>query len=599
VKLQAALNSRLGNRVVFFLLAAFIGAVVGLSTLALIKLVLLVQWIGYGEASEIRFSQIIAARPAWQVVLVPAVGGLLIGILMQFMPGRRYHGIADVMEACALNSARMPARSGIGAALAAAISLGVGAPLGREGPAVHIGASISAWLAERLGLDHKQSLALLGCGAAAAVAVSFNTPIAAVIFALEVIVGYYTLRVFAPIVIAVMLAMLVRGYFLGNQALYVVLPHNILSNWELLLFALLGVVGALVAKSLLIITEWFQQLWVLSRIPRWFQPALAGAAIGFVAIPLPDVLSFGFEGLPSYEGLPDVMGIGFEGSLLALRGILDNNLLLALLIAKFLVVALALSSGFAGGIFGPAVFMGTMLGGLFWVVASSMGILISDQGVYATIGMAAMGSALLGAPISTVLIVFELTRDYGITLGVMTAAAFASTVMQSGQCGSFFRWQLSRRNINLSGGRDISLLMAHRVENLLTHNYLMVGTGLTTGELESRMGLEREHLAVFINEEGVFKGSVSLSLLISHAIENGMDAPAIEATLSMEYAITPLTNIVTAVQNMAEQQQEFIPVVDDAGASRPRLLGVVTKSDLLAEHYDVVKRAREEEFGIT
>lgn len=599
MKLQAALNTRLGNRAVFFLLAALIGAVVGLSTLALIKLVLLVQWIGYGEASEIRFSQIIAARPAWQVVLVPAVGGLLIGILMQFMPGRRYHGIADVMEACALNGARMPARSGIGAALAAAISLGVGAPLGREGPAVHIGASISAWLAERLGLDHKQSLALLGCGAAAAVAVSFNTPIAAVIFALEVVVGYYTLRVFAPVVIAAMLAMLVREYFLGNQALYVVLPHDILSNWELLLFALLGVVGALAAKSLLVLTEWFQQLWVLSRIPRWCQPALAGAAIGFVAIPLPDVLSFGFEGLPSYEGLPDVMGIGFEGSLLALRGVLDNNLLLALLIAKFIVVALALSSGFAGGIFGPAVFMGTMLGGLFWVIASSTGLLISEQGVYATIGMAAMGSALLGAPISTILIVFELTRDYGITLGVMTAAAFASTMMQSGRHGSFFRWQLARRNINISGGRDISLLMTRRVENLITHRYLLADADLTTGELESRMGLEREHLAVFVDQDDVFKGSVSLSLLISHAIENGMDAPAIDAAVSEKYAITPLTNIVTAVQCMAEQAQEFIPVVDHPVAQQPRLLGVVTKSDLLAEHYDVIKRAREDEFGIT
>ena len=171
--------------------------------------------------------------------------------------------------------------------------------------------------------------------------------------------------------------------------------------------------------------------------------------------------------------------------------------------------------------------------------------------------------------------------------------------MQTGRHGSFFRWQLARRNINLSSGRDISLLMTHRVENLVTHKYLVVDAGLTTGELESRMGLEREHLAVFVDEEGVFKGSVSLSLLISHAIENGMDAPAIEVALNVEYAITPLTNIVTAVQGMAEQQQEFIPVVDHAVTNSPHLLGIVTKSDLLAEHYDVVKRAREEEFGIT
>ncbi|NND93162.1 MAG: chloride channel protein [Granulosicoccus sp.] len=576
------LESRLGQRLAFFVLAALIGALVGLSTLVLIKLVLLFQWIGYGAASEIRYAQIIAARPAWQVVLVPAAGGLVLGILMQFLPGRRYHGIADVMEACALNSARMPVRSGVGAGLAAAISLGLGAPLGREGPAVHIGASISAWLAERLGLPHKQSLALLGCGAAAAVAVSFNTPIAAVIFALEVIVGYFTLRVFAPIVIATMLAMLVREYFLGQQALFPVLPNAIASNWELILFASLGILGAWVAKAMLALTGGFEQAWKRSGLPRWCQPALAGAMIGIVALPLPHIL-----------------GIGFEGTLLALRGDLDNGLVAWLLLAKFVVVCLALSSGFAGGIFGPAIFMGSMLGGVFWALASLSGLPLSDQGVYATIGMAAMGSALLGAPISTVLIVFELTHDYGITLGVMTAAAVASTVMQSGEHGSFFRWQLARRNVSLASGRDISLLMTHRVEKLIRTGYLQVHTDITTGELESRMGQERQRIAIFVDEDGVFRGSVNLSLLISHAIDNGMDSPAIDGALDSAYAITSLTNIVTAVQSMAEHKQEYLPVVNRAKPKKPELLGVVTKSDLLAEHYDVIKRAREEEFGIT
>lgn len=579
---QFALGSSLTHRLIFFLLAASIGAVVGLSTLLLIKLVLLVQWIGYGAASEIRYSQIIAARDAWQVILVPAAGGLMLGVLMQVLPGRRYHGIADVMEACALNSARMPARSGLGAALAAALSLGVGAPLGREGPAVHIGASISAWIAEKLSLDHKQSLALLGCGAAAAVAVSFNTPLAAVIFALEVIVGYFTLRVFAPIVIAVMLAMLVRQYFLGNQPLFPLLPHTLVSHWELLLFAFLGVLGALLAKLVLGVTGALEQFWKSSSVPRWLQPALAGSVIGVVA-----------------TQLPHVMGIGFEGTLLGLRGVLESDTLVYLLLAKLFVVCLALSSGFAGGIFGPAIFLGTMLGGLFWVIATYTGLSLSEQGVYATIGMAAMASALLGAPISTVLIVFELTGDYAITLGVMTATAFASTVMSSGEHASFFRWQLARRNVSLSRGRDISLLMTHRVEHLISNRYLPVATMIGTGELSSRMGLEKQRLAVFIDDESTFRGSVSLSLLISHSIEKGMDVRALDAALDVNYSITPMTNIVSALQTMAEHQQDYVPVVDRADSKKPLLLGVVTKSDLLTEHYDVVKRARDEEFGIT
>lgn len=572
----------LGRRLSFFLLAAVIGALIGLATLALIKLMLLVQWIFYGASSETRFTMVIAVQPSWRVVLALSAGGLILGLLMQLLPGRRYHGIADVMEACALNSARMPVRSGVGAALAAALSLGVGAPLGREGPAVHIGASISAWIAERLGLPHKQSLALLGCGAAAAVAVSFNTPVAAVIFALEVIVGYFTLRVFAPIVIAAMVAMLVRGQFLGNEPVFAALPHDIHSSWELLLFALLGILGALLAKALLATTGHFQQLWIRSRLPRWCQPALAGAVIGLIALPLPHIL-----------------GIGFSGTQAALSGTLDNALVAALLVAKFIVVCLALSSGFAGGVFGPAVFMGAMLGGLFWAIVSLSGLSLSEQGVYATIGMAAMASALLGAPISTVLIVFELTRDYGITLGVMAAAAISSTVMQSGRHGSFFRWQLARRNINLSSGRDVSLLMTHRVESLVRSGFVTADPGMTTGELESRMGQERQRIAVFIDSGGVFRGSVNLSQLISHAIEEGMDSPAIDGALPADFGITALTNIVTAVQTMAEYSQDYLPVIDQDIPKLPVLLGIVTKSDLLAEHYDVIKRAREEEFGIT
>lgn len=557
------------------------------------------QRIGFGTGDERELSAAVAALPAWRVVFVTTVGGLVVGTLLQFVPGRRYHGIADVMEACALNSARMPIRSGLGAALAAGISLGIGAPLGREGPAVHIGASLSAWIAERLALDHKQSLALLGCGAAAAVAVSFNTPIAAVIFALEVIVGYYTLRVFAPIVIAVMLAMVVRELALGGAPLFYVPPHDVDIVRELPLFALLGILGALAARALILGTEAVEATWRIARVPRWLRPALGGALIGLVATELPLVL-----------------GIGLEGAGLALSGDLAIGLVAALLAAKLLVVAIALGSGFAGGVFGPAVFVGAMLGSVFWWLAELVGLpLVAGSGVYAAIGMAAMGSALLGAPISTVLIVFELTRDYGITLGVMTAAAVASTTMQFGRHASFFRWQLARRDVNISMGRDLSLLATQRVEALVSSRYAVVADTVTAGELESRMGAGRQRIAMFVDSRGGFRGSVNLSGLIGHAIANGLSSPAIDAAEDASYAIGPGTNIVSALQTMAERDLEYVPVLEPAAANvRPppagvkvdpargaprRLLGVVLKSDLLAEHYDVVKRARAEEFGIT
>jgi len=530
--LGSLMASPLGDRLVFFLLAAAIGAIVGIATLGLVELILWVQYIGFQERSEAHYADAVARAPAWQVVLVPTVGGLLVGLLLQFLPGKRYHGIADVMEACALNGARMPARSGVAAALAAGVSLGVGAPLGREGPAVHIGASISAWLGERLGLDHRQSLALLGCGAAAAVAVSFNAP----------------------------------------------------------------VLGAGLAKILIALVPWVETFWARVLMPHWLRPAGAGLLIGVVAIELPLILS-----------------VGFDATFAALSGELGPGLLATLLIAKLVVVALALGSGFAGGIFGPAIYLGAMLGGVTWYVlvwvGTGLGLPLPDalttQGVYAVVGMAAVSSALLGAPISTILIVFELTRDYGVTLGVMTAAAVASTVMQFGEHGSFFRWQLSRRNVDIRRGRDISLLTLEPCEALVSAQYLRTDSSVTVGELEARMGSERQRVAVFVDDNEVLLGSTSLSDLIVHAIEHGMDSPAIDAAIDASYAIAPTTNIVSAVQLMAEHQVEYVPVVDSdrrtgiRATSRDRIVGVVFKTDLLSAHYDVIKRAREHEFGIT
>jgi len=582
MNIRESLKTPLTNRIVFFIFAAIIGGTVGLATIGLIHLILLVQWVGFGEASELHFARIAADLPAWRVILVPTIGGLLVGLLMGWLPGKRYHGIADVMEACAMNSARMSVRSGIGAAIAAALSIGVGAPLGREGPAVHIGSSISAWIAEKLGLDRRQSLALLGCGAAAAVAVSFATPIAAVIFALEVIVGYYTLRVFAPIVIATMVAVVVRELFIGGESLFYLPDYTLSSPWELILFALLGILGAGASWLVIRLVVVCQKGWEVVGLPRWIRPAIAGCLLGIVAVELPLILSVGTEAISQ-----------------ALRGEMPTDMLLALLLFKVLLVGVAIGSGFAGGVFSPALYIGALLGGAFWLLASMTGLTLAQQGVYAVVGTAAVASAMLGAPISTILIVFELTRNYDITLGVMTAAAFASTTMSLTGHGSFFRWQLAQRAVNISAGRDISLLMMHRVEHLLNQRFTSVSPESTVGELESKMGVQRQRLAMIVDEEGVFYGSLTLPLVVAHAMEEGLDHPATAAAIDADFSASASMNIVTAVQRMAEQQVEYLPVVDDTDSERPLLLGVVNKSDLLAEHYDVIKREREAEFGVT
>lgn len=609
------------NRFAFFALAALIGAVVGVLILVLIQLILWVQWVGFGDASETRYAAIVATQPAWRVILVPALGGLIVGLLVQRVPGKRYHGIADVMEACALNSARMPTRSDWYAALAAAVSLGSGAPLGREGPAVHLGASLSAWMAERLHLDRSQSLALLGCGAAAAVTVSFNAPVAAVVFALEVIVGYYTLRVFAPIMVACVAAVVVRHLALDDQLFFALPDYEIAALPELLVFALIGVFGAGVVYLVIGVAHASRTGWEKVAVPSWLRPMFAGIVFGVVALDLPMVLSVGFEATDS-----------------ALRGEMSGDLVLPLLVAKLLLVGLAIGSGCAGGVFGPAVFLGALLGAGCWSVIQTVGFdatgflseSISQQGVYALVGTAAVASAMLGAPISTVLIVFEMTGDYDITMAVLVAAAVSTTVMQAGPWGSFFRWQLSSRSINITTGRDISLLMTHQVKELISDRYSVSDVSAEPLTLQAQLGRERQRIALLVDDEGRFAGSVSLAALLAHwhtqnetgqnelseseettSDNSSVQTDAAEAEFDQEahplvgcmaprdVVVGSATNIVNALNLMADRQLDYLPVVDDLTADKPLIKGVLLKSDLLTAHYDVVKQARQDEFGIT
>lgn len=612
----------LKKRLVFFLLAGMIGVLVSLATVLLIEAISLVQWIGFGEGSEARFASIAAAQPWWRLLLVPLFAGLIVGIIINTLPGKRYHGIADVMEACAFNSGRMGVRSGVSAAIAASVSLGAGAPLGREGPAVHIGASISAWFAERFGLDRSQSLALLGCGAAAAVTTSFNAPIAGVIFALEVIVGYYTLRVFAPVVIASLAAVVVHGYFYGSAPLFELQVIGGHSTFEFPLFAILGVLAGFTVMLFIRLVKSFRYLWELSGLPVWARPALAGLLIGIIALKFPMILS-----------------IGYEPTKAALQESLLFNELLALLILKIFGTTLAMASGFAGGVFSPSVFLGAMLGGVFILALPAMPFIDGSQSLYSVAGMAAVSSAMLGAPISTILIVFEITRDYSVTLAVMTSAAFASTVMQISKHSSFFRWQLSTRNINISAGRDLSLLRTHTVEKLLTEIYVEVAPEDTLREVEAKLGVSRKRVAIVIGENG-FVGSIELKEVIAQATETARRKqkiadiaarqqqqsqdqvdPSEESLPSEELAqhepqpgplvetvdqivrdenvsVTSTTNLVTALQIMADNDIDFLPVLNDREEADKQFVGVIFKADVLAEHYSVLRRARDEEFGV-
>ncbi len=575
--MRSFVNSRLG----FFLLSAVTGLLVGTSTVALIESIALLQNLFFGVSAEDDPNDFVSNFTGWTALVIPVLGGIVISVLLRMMPGQRFHGIADVMEASALRAGKMDVRSSVTAAIATTLSLGSGAPLGREGPAVHIGASLTSWLAETLNLDRTRSLTLLGCAAAAAVTASFNTPIAGVIFALEVIVGYYALRVFAPVVIAAMGAVIIRHSVYGNRPEFSLPDYQIGSLWELPAFALLGFIAAFVVQGFIYLVIVSRASWNKTKAPVWIRPAIAGVMISVLAMYFPLAL-----------------GVGYEGTSLALNESLPLALLFGLLFAKVLGGALALGSGYPGGVFSPSLFIGAMLGGVFWFVMQMViPVPLSSQGVYSVVGMAAIASAMLGAPISTLLIVFELTIDYDLVIAVMLAAAMASTFMQLMPHSSFFRWQLSDRGINLNTGRDQGLLRTRTIDEFVTQNYIQVKQSATLSMVESSMYAHRRYIAIVLNEDAEYIGSLSTDELVAGSV-NDRNALCESVMNSTEHALPHSTSLLAALQFLNERDTNYAPVTKTVEGVH-EVVGVIYRSDVLKALYDMMRAARAEEYGVT
>lgn len=414
------------DQLILAVLAVFVGAAAAAGTIGLRELINLVQNFSFGSASE---SILNAGNtiPAWQILLVPTAGGLLIGLFVYYvMPGRRPQGVAHVIEASALRGGRMSLRGGIGAAIASAGSIGVGASVGREGPAVHLGATCGAWLAERLHLTRSLSRALLGCGAAAAVAASFNAPIAGALFAHEVIVGHFALSAFSPIVIASVVGTIVsRGYF-GDFPAFSGYEHSLASVWEFPAVIGLGILSGALAIIFMRTTMIAEDTAKRIPGPQWIRPAIGGFLVGLIALVL-----------------PQVMGVGYAATDAALNQSLTLQILFALVIAKTVATAISIGCGFGGGVFTPSLMIGAMLGGAYGILVTQIFPDYSaGAGAYTIIGMGAVAAAVLGAPISTTLIVFELTGDYALTIAVMVAVVIASVITQQFLGKSFFNWQM-------------------------------------------------------------------------------------------------------------------------------------------------------------
>lgn len=569
------------NQLILLTLSVVVGAAAAAGAIGFRELYLAIQLGAFGTYSEILY-QHVEKLPAWRILLVPTVGGLLVGLIVQFLiPTRRPQGVADVMEAAALRSGRMGRRSALVAALVSAVSIGSGASVGREGPVVHLGAAMGSILSRWLGFTRSQAVTLLGCGAAAAVAASFNAPIAGVFFALEVVIGHYALSAFAPIVIGAVVGTVVSRVRYGDFPAFSLTEREVVSFLEFPAFVLLGIVCAIAAIAFLRSVSFTQNVVERIPVPIWSRPMFAGFLVGLIALVFPQVL-----------------GVGYGSMDAALKGQLTLYLLFALIVAKTAATAICLGSGFGGGVFSPSLFLGAMVGGAFGVLATEIfPDLSSGQAAYTLVGMGAVAGSVLGAPISTILIVFEMTSDYALTIAVMVSVVIASVITTQAGIGSFFLWQLDRRGIGLKGGREVGLLRALTVGDVMRSEYSAVLSSLGMAAVRERL-LSAPHGELFVvKEEGALQGTITLSDLSESAFDtsNDMLLNAVDVARIHPPVLRVDDDLDQALKLMENSGEEHIGVVEDSETMR--LVGFVHQVDVMRAYNRALLQARREERG--
>jgi len=451
------LRKRGPSQLQFWVIALLVGIVAGFAAVLFRKGISALEGLLYQTDNVARLHSLAGHMPWYWILLVPVAGGLVVGLILHhFTDDGRARAVADVIEGAALSEGRVERRAGLASALASLITLGTGGSSGREGPVVHLAAVIATWVNERIDADGITGRDLLGCAVAAAVSASFNAPIAGTLFALEVVLRHFAIHAFAPIVIASVAGTVVSRLHFGDVTEFALPATSVLAFYvELPAFLILGLVCGLVAVAMMLAVFMAEDvaghLQTRFRVPRWLRPAGAGLMLGALAI-----------------WFPHIIGVGYETTSQALTGRLVWHEAVVFAVLKVVAVAITLGGRMGGGVFSPSLMVGALTGLAFGLLATA--ILPDYSGaatLYALAGMGAVAAAVLGAPISTTLIVFEMTGDWQTGLAVMVAVSTSTALSARLVRRSFFLTQLRRRGIRLAAGPQDYLLGMFRVSRLM------------------------------------------------------------------------------------------------------------------------------------
>lgn len=508
------------------------------------------------------------------VILAPVVGGLIYGPLIQcFAPEARGHGVPEVMLAVAERGGKIRPQVAVVKSLASAICIGAGGSVGREGPIVQIGSALGSSIGQVLHVSENRLRLLVACGTAAGISATFNAPIAGVFFALELILQDFAVDAFGAVVLASVVADVIGRAAFGSQAFLTLPAFHIVSTWEFGLYAILGVLGGLAGLAFIRVLYGTEDL--LDHIwhgPDWLRPVTGGVLLGLLLL-----------------ALPELYGVGYPVLQNAVAGQLVLGLLLLLLVGKMLATSLTIGIGGSGGVFAPSLFMGAMLGTAFGLVANMLfhGA-VAPAGAYGLVGMGAVFAGAARAPITAVIIIFELTGDYTIILPLMVAIVAAAGLSSLLSKDTIYTLKLRRRGIDILRSRSSNLMHELRVRDAMqpVPEPIVVTTHLD--DLVGRFARRDVSALPVVDVDGGYRGVVTAED-VETALGNDTSNITAGDLANLAAAVWPDAPLDAVLSRFVRQGTSALPVMESGGFI---LLGWLTHRDILVAYQARVENNR-------
>ena len=441
--------------------------------------------------------------------MAPMVGGLLIGLIVHYYPNAvKENGVHKVMQAVALQDGKIPKRTIFSCATTSSITIGSGGSAGREGPTVQIGAAIGSTFGQLFHLSTDRTRVLVGCGAAAGIAASFNAPIAGVLFSMEIILGNYAIRTFSPIVIASVIGTVTGRALEGNEITFTVPVHDLVSSSEIFIYVFLGILCGLASRLFVMVYFGTQKFFEEKvNIPQALKPALGGLIVGLLSIVVPQILGNG------YPLMQD-----------ALNGNLFWGLAIALVFLKIFATSVTLGSGGMGGVFAPSLFIGAMVGAALGSgVHAVFPNMTASPETYAMVGMGAMAGAVMQAPLTNILMLFELTNDYTMILPIMICCIVSTYTFRAFSKNSVYIQYLLNKGINIQHGREFSILNSIHVRDVMNSNIVTIAKDMPFKKILETISYSKNFYYPVVNEEGDMIGILSFSDIREVIFEEGLE----------------------------------------------------------------------------